>query len=96
MEEDCTTTVNCTYASQDQPVTVCLAGGSPGNCGGIGGGIRRHLEQLAGDARQGENVFCITGGGSFCRMRLELLDAVGVSYAGAFPEGTELQPLEGM
>ena len=29
-------------------------------------------------------------------MRLELLDAVGVSYAGAFPEGTELQPLEGM
>jgi hypothetical protein len=41
-------------------------------------------------------VFCITGGGSFCRMRLELLDAVGVSYAGAFPEGTELQPLEGM
>ena len=46
--------------------------------------------------RQGENVFCITGGGSFCRMRLELLDAVGVSYAGAFPEGTELQPLEGM
>ena len=44
----------------------------------------------------GENVFCITGGGSFCRMRLELLDAVGVSYAGAFPEGTELQPLEGM
>lgn len=46
--------------------------------------------------RQGENVFCVTGGGSFCRMRLELLDAVGVSYAGAFPEGTELQPLEGM
>uniref|UniRef100_UPI00307B2E8F hypothetical protein n=1 Tax=Dysosmobacter welbionis TaxID=2093857 RepID=UPI00307B2E8F len=27
VEEDCTTTVNCTYASQDQPVTVCLAGG---------------------------------------------------------------------
>ena len=68
VEEDCATTVNCTYASQDQPVTL----------------------------RQGENVFCITGGGSFCRMRLELLDAVGVSYAGAFPEGTELQPLEGM
>ena len=28
--------------------------------------------------RQGENVFCITGGGSFCRMRLELLDAAGL------------------
>lgn len=67
-----------------------------GTAGGIGGGIRRHLEQLAGDAAAGENVFCITGGGSFCRMRLELLDAVGVSYAGAFPEGTELEPLEGM
>ena len=77
VEEDCTTTVNCTYASQDQPVTVCLAGGESWEL-------------------QGENVFCITGGGSFCRMRLELLDAVGVSYAGAFPEGTELQPLEGM
>ncbi len=31
--------------------------------------------------RQGENVFCITGGGSFCRMRLELLDAAGVYCA---------------
>ena len=45
VEEDCTTTVNCTYASQDQPVT--------GTAGGIGGGIRRHLEQLAGDAAAG-------------------------------------------
>ncbi len=54
VEEDCTTTVNCTYASQDQPVTVCLAGGeSWGTAGGIGGGIRRHLEQLAGDAAAG-------------------------------------------
>lgn len=54
VEEDCTTTVNCTYASQDQPVTVCLAGWeSWGTAGGIGGGIRRHLEQLAGDAAAG-------------------------------------------
>ena len=42
--------------------------------------------------RQGENVFCITGGGSFCRMRLELLVAAGVSCAGAFPEGTVVVP----
>ena len=80
VEEDCTTTVNCTYASQDQPVEAY-------------GAIWSNWPVTL---RQGENVFCITGGGSFCRMRLELLDAVGVSYAGAFPEGTELQPLEGM
>ena len=46
--------------------------------------------------QQGENVFCITGGGSFCRMRLELLDAAGVSCAGAFPEVTELVPPKGI
>ena len=64
MEEDCTATVNCTYAS-DQPVTL----------------------------QKGENMFCITGGGDSCRMRVEMLDAAGVSYAGAFPEGEELEPL---
>ena len=53
VEEDCTTTVNCTYASQDQPVTVCGRWGVLGTAGGIGGGIRRHLEQLAGDAAAG-------------------------------------------
>ena len=80
VEEDCTTTVNCTYASQDQPVTVCLAGGeSWGTAGGIGGGIRRHLEQLAGDAAAGGKRVLHHRRGSFCRMRLELLDAVGVS-----------------
>lgn len=67
-----------------------------GTAGGIGGGIGAIWSNWPVTLRQGENVFCITGGGSFCRMRLELLDAVGVSYAGAFPEGTELQPLEGM
>ncbi len=64
VEEDCTATVNCTYAS-DQPVTL----------------------------QKGENMFCITGGGDSCRMRVEMLDAAGVSYAGAFPEGEELEPL---
>ena len=97
VEEDCTTTVNCTYASQDQPVTVCLAGGESWELQGASeeayGAIWSNWPVTL---RQGEYVFCITGGGSFCRMRLELLDAVGVSYAGAFPEGTELQPLEGM
>ena len=97
VEEDCTTTVNCTYASQDQPVTVCLAGGESWELQGASeeayGAIWSNWPVTL---RQGENVFCITGGGSFCRMRLEPLDAVGVSYAGAFPEGTELHPLEGM
>ena len=97
VEEDCTTTVNCTDSSQDQPVTVCLAGGESWE---LQGASEEAYGAIWGNGavtlRQGENVFCITGGGSFCRMRLELLDAVGVSYAGAFPEGTELQPLEGM
>ncbi|MFR3921412.1 MAG: hypothetical protein ACLTYN_04940 [Dysosmobacter welbionis] len=88
VEEDCTTTVNCTYASQDQPVTVCLAGGEswelPGASEEAYGAIWSNWPVTL---RQGENVFYITGGGSFCRMRLELLDAAGVSCAGAFPEG---------
>ena len=78
VEEDCTTTVNCTYASQDQPVTVCLAGGEswelPGASEEAYGAIWSNWPVTL---RQGENVFCITGGGSFCRMRLELLDAEG-------------------
>ena len=97
VEEDCTTTVNCTYASQDQPVTVCLAGGESWELQGASeeayGAIWSNWPVTL---RQGENVFCITGGGSFCRMRLELLDAAGVSCAGAFPEGTELVPPKGI
>ena len=77
VEEDCTTTVNCTYASQDQPVTVCLAGGESWELQGASeeayGAIWSNWPVTL---RQGENVFCITGGGSFCRMRLELLDAI--------------------
>ena len=97
VEEDCKTTVNCTYASQDQPVTVCLAGGESWELQGASeeayGAIWSNWPVTL---QQGENVFCITGGGSFCRMRLELLDAAGVSCAGAFPEGTELVPPKGI
>ena len=94
VEEDCTATVNCTYASQDQPVTLCLTGGEswelPGAseeaCGAVWSNWPVTLQK-------GENMFCITGGGDSCRMRLELPDTAGVSYAGAFPEGAELEPL---
>ena len=63
VEEDCTTTVNCTYASQDQLVTVCLAGGESWELQGASeeayGAIWSNWPVTL---RQGENVFCITGG----------------------------------
>ena len=58
VEEDCTTTVNCTYASQDQPVTVCLAGGESWELQGASeeayGAIWSNWPVTL---RQGENVF---------------------------------------
>ena len=64
-------------------MTVCLAGGESWELQGASeeayGAIWSNWPVTL---RQGENVFVHHGGGSFCRMRLELLDAVGVSYAG--------------
>lgn len=74
VEEDCTTTVNCTYASQDQPVTVCLAGGEswelPGASEEAYGAIWSNWPVTL---RQGENVFYITGRREF------LPDAAGAA-----------------
>ena len=64
----------------------------------IGGVLGAHLLQqlvrqghLFNGRQDGLAVQLVPGGGAVSYTHL-----VGVSYAGAFPEGTELQPLEGM
>ena len=97
VEADTAATVDCTDASRGQPVTLALEGGVSWKLPGASEEAYSALwSSWPVTLQQGKNIFCIIGGGDPCRTRLELLDVTGVSYAGAFPEGTELAPLEGM